>query len=123
MSDHDAELVKAIADTKRELEESKEVIRALANELGEVADIIEPALAGQAERIRRVRMSTLDEVRQVVAGLKELRDAVGNERTERAIANGERLLAVCRELEEFRASGFLDAFLKAFAADYYGLKR
>lgn len=109
------EIVKSIHEATKELDEARDVVRNLANDLAEVADVIEPILTEQSQRIRRARMQVIDECRQTAVALKEFRDILQSNAMLSAIERAERLISACKELEEFRACGFLDAFLEAFA--------
>jgi negative regulator of replication initiation len=110
---NEEKLIKEIATATAELEAAQDVIRTLAKDLADVADVIEPVLLDHAKRIRQARMTTIDEIRQSVQALREYRDFLASEQTQRAIDRGKQLVAVCTALEEFRMCGFLDAYLKA----------
>lgn len=114
MTDIDQQLMTAIETTTADLDAARETIRAMANELSDVIDVIEPALADQAARLRRARMSSLDEMRLISTALVDLRDTFLAPRTATAIHEAERFLAVMKELEEFRACGALEAFMQVF---------
>ena len=113
--DRDLEIAAAIKATHEELDAAREVVRTLANELADVIDVVEPILADHTKRIRQARITALDEMRQVTVHLKDMREVLLAPQTDRMLAQAERFLAVCRELEEFRAVGFLDAFIQLFA--------
>jgi ABC-type transporter Mla subunit MlaD len=104
-----------IADTRDELDKARAVVRELANDLADVADVIEPVLADHVKRLRQARMTSIDELRQIAAGIRELRQVLVTPEADLMIERATRLLAVFRELEEFRACGFLDAYIQAFA--------
>jgi len=113
-TDQDIKIAEQIAATRTELDAAREVVRTLANDLADVADVIEPILADHIKRIRQARMGSLDELRMISAGIRELRDTLMKPETAQMLDRAERFLRICRELEEFRAVGFLDAFLEAF---------
>jgi Na+/phosphate symporter len=115
MSDLDAELASAIHATTEELNSARAVVQTLANELADVIDVIEPALADHTKRLRQARMASLEEMRQVTTHIQELRKLLTAPETEYMLRQGERFLALCRELEEFRAVGFLDAYVRLLA--------
>jgi negative regulator of replication initiation len=115
MSDLDADLGAAIHATTEELEAARAVVQTLANELADVIEVIEPALADHTKRLRQARMASLDEMRQITTHLQELRKLLTSSETEHMLRQGERFLALCRELEEFRAVGFLDAYVRLLA--------
>jgi negative regulator of replication initiation len=104
-----------LAETNKELEQARAVVRDLANDLAAVADVIEPVLSDHVKRIRQARMASVEELRQMAHAVRELRDLLLAKDTERMLDQTERFLRLCRELEEFRAIGFLDAFVQAFA--------
>jgi DNA-binding transcriptional ArsR family regulator len=110
---NDTQLIQEIQTATSELETAREVVRNLANDLASVADVIEPVLMDHATRIRRARMTTVDEVRQSISALKEHRDFLLDKKTAEAVKIGNQLIDVCQRLEEFRMCGFLDAYLKA----------
>lgn len=114
-TDLDVKLAAAIELTKGEIDGAREVVRQLANELADVVEVVEPIIADHTKRIRQARMSSLDEMRQIVSAVKELREIMGAGSTEKALVQAERFLRVCRELEEFRIVGFVDAFVAAFS--------
>lgn len=113
--DRDLMLNQAIERTRGELNQAREVVRNLANELADVIEVVEPALTAHSTRLRQVRMSSINEMREISGQLKTLTDLLLAEKTERMLKQAERFLVVCRELEEFRAVGFLDAFVQLFA--------
>lgn len=113
-TNRDIHIAEQIEATRKELDQARDVVCALANDLADVADVIEPVLADHITRIRHARMTTLDELRQISAGVQELRNMVLHPDMERTLLQAERLLRACRDLEEFRAVGALDAFLRAF---------
>lgn len=115
--DHDIKIAEQIAATRAELDAAREVVRTLANDLADVADVIEPVLENHIARVRRARMGSVDELRQISGAIKELRDLLTNADTKLMLDQAERFLRVCRELEEFRAVGFLDAFVQAFLGE------
>jgi len=114
-TDQDIKIAEQIAATRTELDAARDVVRTLANDLADVADVIEPVLADHIKRIRQARMTSLDELRQISAGIRELSELVNKPETMRMIDVAERFLRACRELEEFRAAGFLDAFIQSFS--------
>ncbi len=114
MSDLDAEIARALATTTEELEKAREVVRKLANELSDVVDIIEPALGEQVARIRRARMTSVDELRQIGTAVRETSELLLGARTEQMLTRAERFLKVMQELEEFRACGALEGFVSVF---------
>ena len=115
MADEDLQIADAIRQTKDELEAAREVVRELANELADVIEVIEPTLAEHTKRLRQARMASLDEMRLITTTLQELRKLMLAPETEAMLKKGERFLAMCRELEEFRACGFLDAYVRLLA--------
>jgi negative regulator of replication initiation len=112
--DVDEKLVNAIRATKEEIDGARNVVHALANELADVIEVIEPALVEHTRRLRQARMMSLEEMRQVTTAVREMRDLLLSKQTDEMLIRAERFLAVCRELEEFRMCGFLDAFVRLF---------
>ena len=113
-NDISAEVTRDLALAKEQLDAAREVVHGLANELADVVDVIEPILADHIQRIRRTRLATLQELREITAGLKEVKTTLTDPGLTAAIATGERFVAVMEKLEEFRACGFLDSYLEAF---------
>ena len=64
-TDQDIKIAEQIAATRTELDAAREVVRTLANDLADVADVIEPILADHIKRIRQARMGSLDELSPV----------------------------------------------------------
>lgn len=114
MPDEDVRVAEAIRTTTAELEQARVVVRDLANELGDVIEVIEPALAEHIARLRQARMSSLDEIRQITNAIKSMKDVLLSPQTDQMLTRAERFLRVCRDLEEFRGVGFLDAFVELF---------
>jgi septal ring factor EnvC (AmiA/AmiB activator) len=112
--DNDIKIAEEIQNARTELEASRDVVRTLANDLADVADVIEPVLLEHIKRIRAARMTSVDELRQISSEIAILRDTLAKPETARMLDQAERFLRICRELEEFRAVGFIDAFLQAF---------
>jgi negative regulator of replication initiation len=90
-------------------------INELANELANVADVIEPVLSDQVKRIREARMASTAEIGRIADAVRDLRTLLVSKEADQMVTRAERLLAVLKELEEFRACGSLEAFSKAFA--------
>jgi hypothetical protein len=114
-ADHDLKVAEEIATTRAELDAAREVVRTLANDLADVADVIEPVLQSHVKRLREVRMTTMAELREITAGVRELKTVMTSKDTEQMLTQAERFLRVCREIEEFRASGFLDDWVQLLA--------
>jgi negative regulator of replication initiation len=110
----DIELADAIKATHEEIEAAREVVRNLANELADVIDVIEPALTSHTKRLRQARMSSLDEMRQVTNAIRELKTLLLADTTEQMFARAERFLDICRALDYWRTSGYLDVLARAF---------
>ncbi len=106
---------KSLEKSVEDFEKAQDAIQSLANELATVADIIEPALADQVRRIREARMASTGEIGKVADAVRDLRGLLVSKDAEQMVSRAERLLAVLRELEEFRACGALEAFSKAFS--------
>jgi hypothetical protein len=85
MADDDLQIADAIRATQEELNTAREVVRQLANELADVIDVIEPAIAEHANRLRQARMSSLDEMRQITTHVMELRRVLLAPETERML--------------------------------------
>lgn len=115
MKDHDINIADQIAATTAELDAAREVVRTLANDLADVSEVLEPVLMDHVKKIRAARMAGLEELRMLSAGITELRTVLLAKDTAQMLTVMERFLTVCREMEEFRAVGFLDAFVKLMA--------
>lgn len=113
--DRDIKIAEEIAATRVELDQAREVVRNLANELADVADVIEPVLSSHVKRLREARMASLDELRQISNAIHTLTQLLTSQDTSHMLAQAERFLHVCREVEEFRACGFLDAWVRLLA--------
>ena len=106
-----------IERTRRELDEAREVVRILANDLANVADVIEPVLKDHADRIRRARMATVDEIRQISTAVLQMRELLCATETAEALDQAERLVTICRDLATVREIGVLAAFVRAWSAE------
>lgn len=109
-------LVNAIRDSTSELDKAREVVRDLANDLADVADVIEPVLEGYGKRIRASRMTIVSECEQTSAALKAFVKIIMDPSVLKAIEQSERLLKAMNDLEQFRLCGGIDAYLRAFGA-------
>jgi vacuolar-type H+-ATPase subunit H len=109
-------LQESLAKSAEELDKAKTTVHNLANELINVVDIIEPALADQTKRIRDARMASVLEIQQITESIKTLRLMLLSPESKQMLDRGERLLAILRDLEEFRSSGALESFAKAFSS-------
>ncbi len=105
------ELTEVLATTRQELEAEKQAIQALANELAETSDIILPALIEQTSKIRAARMAAVEEVRQVLQAMKDVRAVVSGAHSD--FSHLERFIALCLELKALKADGILDAVVEA----------
>lgn len=112
--DPDQQLANAIRVTTEEIDGARNVVRNLANELADIIDVIEPAIADHTKRIRQARMNALEEMRQLTTAIRDMRELLLSPKSEEMLVRAERFLAVCRELEEFRMCGFLDSFVQLF---------
>jgi hypothetical protein len=113
--DRDQEIAAAIKATTDELTAARDVVHDLANELADVIDVIEPALAEHTKRLRAARMGAIDEMRLITTQIREMRELILGEKTEQMLIRGERFVKLMRDVEEFRACGFLDDFVRLLA--------
>ena len=106
MPDEDLQIAEAIRQTHTELDAAREVVRNLANELADVIEVIEPALADQTKRLRQARMAALDEMRLITTNLQELRKLLIAPDTDRMLKQGDRFLALCHKWKNSAPADF-----------------
>jgi len=109
-------LVDAIHNATVELDAAREVVRGLANDLADVADVVGPVLDDYSKNLRSRRMALVDECRLISVAIRQVHDAAMAPTMMAALERVERLVKACGELERFRRDGALDAYLKAFGA-------
>lgn len=102
-------ITETLSITREELEAAKEDLEGLANELAAVADIIEPALIDQTRRIRAARITAVDETRQALTALRELRAFFSEAGYTKEIERMEHFVAICQQFKKLKDEGLLDA--------------
>lgn len=106
---HMENITETLHITREELTEAKRDLQTLANELASVADIIEPALVDQTRRIRAARMVALDETRQALNALRELRAFFSDAGYVEEIKRMEHFVTICQQFKRLKDEGLLDA--------------
>lgn len=96
-----------------ELERSKKILQDLANEVTAMTDIVQPALEKQIGALRSARMSTVNEIRESLSSLREIRKFFIEDDYEVEMNRLERFVKLCRELQELKAAGVFDAVCDA----------
>lgn len=103
------EVDKMIEQTNMQMEQSKRILQDLANEVSALADIVQPALEKQIGALRSARMTTVNEIKESLTALRDIRKFFLEDDYEAEMQRLERFVKVCRELQELKAAGVLDA--------------
>lgn len=103
------ETAQLIQSVNVEVQESKRILRELSMEIKAVGDIVGPMLLGQVKSVRDARMTTVNELKESLAQFREVRKFFLESDYEREMQRLERFIAACRELQQLKASGVLDA--------------
>lgn len=98
-----------LRSTKKEIEESKQIVQALANDVHDVCDVIEPILVSLSQRLRSARMNMVEEVRQSMTALREVRKFFLDSDYATEMERIDRFVATCKQLKELKDTGVLDA--------------
>ena len=101
-----AELLKEVNE---EVQESKRVLQELANEIRAIANVVNPALMEHVAALRANRMTLVQEVRESLAAMKEIRRFFLESDYETEMARLERFVRVCRDMRELIGDGTVDA--------------
>jgi hypothetical protein len=107
------ETVELLNAVNAEVAESKARLEALANEVRALSDVVNPALAEQANALRTARMSVISEVNQSLTAMRDVRKFFFESSYEEEIARLERFVRVCREIQELKKAGIFDAVCDA----------
>lgn len=92
-----------------EVEESKKILESLANEIHALSIIVGPALLNQAKELRSARMVVVNEVRDSLSSLRDVRKFFLESDYKIEIERLEKFVKVCKEIEELKKSGVFDA--------------
>ena len=101
-----SELVQVAIKTARE---AKEELRAIANECGDIGDVILPALMDHVKLLRDARFSLTNEAGQCLSSLKEVRKFFFDSDYHTEMARLKEFIALCKELKQLQSEGTLDA--------------
>lgn len=104
-----AEIDKMLEQTNREIEQSKKVLQDLANEVTTLADIVQPALEKQIGALRSARMATVNEIRESLGALREIRKFFLEDDYAREMERLKEFTEVCQALQSLKQAGVLDA--------------
>lgn len=104
--EEDANLLKAMTS---EVQESKAVLAALADEVLDTHTRVATLLQTQIQELRDSRMAVVREARDVLAALRDIRQFLSEAAYDTEMARLERLVALCRDLQALRATGVFDA--------------
>jgi len=100
---------KLLKQTNDEVRESKKILEELANEVTALADVVQPALDRQIKALRSARMTTVSEIRESLAALREIRKFFIESDYEVEMQRLERFVNLCREIQRLKAEGVFDA--------------
>lgn len=101
-----ADMLKAI---NIEVQQSKETLQSLANEVRAVHDIVGPQLLQQATALRTARMTVVSEIRESLAAMQDVRRFFLEPDHAVQVERLERFVRLCRDLQELKADGVFDA--------------
>ncbi len=102
-----------LRELTEEVARSSETLRKLADEVIAMGHVVGPELHRQVTELRDSRMAVVREVRESLTALRDLRAFFLESTYETEIGRLERLVALCRELEQVRATGVFDAVCDA----------
>jgi hypothetical protein len=104
--DETVALLGAVTD---EVKKAKEELEDVKNQAFAVSDVLLPEMLSHVKRLREVRMSVTDEMRQSLQALRDVRMFFMESDYAVEVARLERFVALCRELQELKRDGTLDA--------------
>ena len=99
-------LLKAI---NAEVEESKKTLEDLNNKIHSLSEVVQPALVEHIKQLRANRMSCVNEIREFIGSLTEIRKFFLESDYEREVERLERFVSLCKELKALRDDGTLEA--------------
>lgn len=103
------EVDKMILSSKESIEASKKTLQDLANEVSNLADIIQPALEKQIMAIRSARMATVNEIRESLLALREIRKFFLEDDYQKEMDRLAAFVALCKEVQTLKTDGTFDA--------------
>jgi hypothetical protein len=92
-----------------QVEESKKTLESLANEVKALSEIVQPELANQIKILRSSRMTMVDEVRQSLQSLRDVRQFFLDKNYDEEMDRLAKFVSVCKQLKELKDNGTLDA--------------
>lgn len=101
-----SQLVEAAIKSARE---AKEELRAIANECGDIGDVILPSLMDHVKLLRDARFALTTEAGQCLASLKEVRKFFFDSDYHMEMARLKEFIGLCNELKQLQSDGTLDA--------------
>ena len=103
------EIEKMLAETNKEMENSKRILQELANEVAQLTDIVQPALEKQIAALRSARMATVGEIKESLVALREIRTFFLEDRHAQEVASLKEFVEVMERLRDLKSAGVLDA--------------
>ncbi len=103
------EIEKMLAETNKEMENSKRILQELANEVAQLTDIVQPALEKQIAALRSARMATVGEIKESLVALREIRTFFIESRHREEMESLKEFVDVLERLQKLKAAGVLDA--------------
>jgi len=99
----------ALRAINEEVEESKEILEKLHNDIRALSDIIRPALVEHIKAIRETRMTVVREIQESLGTMRDVRKFFLESSYESEMERLDRFVKLCAELERLKANGTLDA--------------
>ncbi len=103
------EIEKMLAETNKEMENSKRILQELANEVAALTDIVQPALEKQIAALRSARMATVNEIKESLVALREIRKFFMESDHMVECGRLAEFVGVCERLRDLKSQGVLDA--------------
>lgn len=98
-----------LEESNEEVEKSKKTLEQLDTKVKALAEVVLPELLRQTKKIRDARMTVTQEVATSMSALKDIRKFFLEKDYDVEMERLERFVAVCKELDDLKKSGVLDA--------------
>lgn len=96
-----------------DIEAYTETLKETVNEFKSIADLLQPEIMKQIQEIRSTRMAAVSEMQLLLNSLRDVRKFFLDKDYEQEMSRLERFVRVCKEIQQLKADGTLDAVCDA----------
>jgi hypothetical protein len=107
------ESVEMIAAASRQLDEARKNLTKSSDDLAKLRDLIFPQLTEYVREIRAMRMNAVSEMSTILSEMRAVHKFFTEQNYEKEMAELERFVEVCKEVQKLKDTGILDVLLES----------